>query len=49
MYGWPLRVKRWRREKKIDLIEELNPRWQDLAENWSREMCFRGQSLVKIP
>ena len=24
-------VKRWRREKKIDLIEKLNPRWQDLA------------------
>jgi putative endonuclease len=24
-------LKRWRREKKIALIERLNPRWQDLA------------------
>jgi predicted GIY-YIG superfamily endonuclease len=38
-------IKRWRREKKIGLIEKLNPRWQDLAENWGREMRFRGQSL----
>ena len=30
-------LKRWRREKKIALIEERNPRWQDLAENWGRE------------
>ncbi|MGE5324543.1 MAG: hypothetical protein ACM3SW_16875 [Actinomycetota bacterium] len=42
-------IKRWRREKKINLIEKLNPRWQDLAEKWGREMRFRGQSLVKIP
>jgi putative endonuclease len=38
-------VKRWRREKKIALIEKFNPRWQDLAENWGREMRFRGQRL----
>jgi putative endonuclease len=42
-------VKRWRREKKIALIEKMNPRWQDLAENWGREMRFRGQSLGRIP
>ena len=42
-------LKRWRREKKIFLIEKLNPRWQDLAENWNREMRFRGQSLGKTP
>ena len=42
-------IKRWRRDKKIFLIEKLNPRWQDLAENWNREMRFRGQSLGKIP
>jgi hypothetical protein len=34
-----------RREKKIALIEKMNPRWQDLAENWRREMLFPGQSL----
>jgi putative endonuclease len=38
-------LKGWRREKKIALIEKMNPRWQDLAENWGREMRFRGQSL----
>ncbi len=42
-------VKRWRREKKIALIEKFNSRWQDLAENWGREMRFRGQSLERIP
>ena len=29
-------LKGWRREKKIGLIEKLNPRWQDLAENWGK-------------
>jgi putative endonuclease len=38
-------LKGWRREKKIALVEKMNPRWQDLAENWGREMRFRGQSL----
>jgi putative endonuclease len=27
-------IKRWRREKKIWLIEETNPTWADLSENW---------------
>jgi len=27
-------LKRWRREKKNALISDLNPRWDDLAENW---------------
>jgi putative endonuclease len=42
-------IKRWRREKKIALIEKINPRWQDLAENWGREMRFRAQSLGGTP
>ena len=25
-------IKKWRRSKKIALIEELNPRWQDLSD-----------------
>jgi putative endonuclease len=33
-------LKGWRRQKKIALIEKLNPRWQDLAENWGRELRF---------
>jgi putative endonuclease len=47
--GREKQVKRWRREKKIALIEKMNPRWQDLAENWGREMRFRGQSLGRTP
>jgi putative endonuclease len=27
-------LKRWRREKKIFLIERANPTWQDLSEGW---------------
>jgi putative endonuclease len=47
--GREKQIKRWRREKKIALIEKANPRWQDLAENWGRELRFRGQSLGRIP
>jgi putative endonuclease len=42
-------LKGWRREKKIALIERINPRRQDLAENWGREMRFRGQSREETP
>jgi putative endonuclease len=28
------RLKGWRREKKVALIEESNPTWRDLAEDW---------------
>ena len=27
-------LKRWRRDKKVWLIERENPRWKDLAEDW---------------
>ena len=27
-------LKRWRREKKVWLIERENPEWRDLSENW---------------
>ena len=27
-------LKGWRRSKKIDLIENGNPRWKDLSEGW---------------
>jgi putative endonuclease len=27
-------IKGWVRQKKIDLIEELNPGWDDLSEDW---------------
>ena len=28
-------LKRWRREKKIFLIERLNPNWRDLSQDFS--------------
>ena len=27
-------IKKWRRSKKIALIESLSPKWQDLSEEW---------------
>ncbi len=29
-------IKDWRREKKISLIESLNPTWRDLSEDWGK-------------
>ena len=28
------RIKSWRRSKKIELIEQQNPLWEDLAADW---------------
>ncbi len=27
-------IKRWRREKKVKLIDSTNPKWDDLAADW---------------
>ena len=27
-------IKAWRREKKITLIDSLNPQWNDISEDW---------------
>jgi putative endonuclease len=45
--GREKQLKGWRREKKIALIEKMNPRWEDLAEHWGREMRFPGQPLKR--
>jgi putative endonuclease len=29
-------LKRWRREKKVALIEKINPTWRDLTEDFNR-------------
>ncbi len=31
-------LKGWRREKKIALIETLNPSWKDLAKDWGQPL-----------
>lgn len=28
-------IKKWRREKKNNLINSINPEWKDLSETWS--------------
>ena len=32
--GREKRIKRWRREWKLELIETDNPQWRDLSEGW---------------
>jgi putative endonuclease len=27
-------IKAWRREKKVKLIDSINPDWEDLSRNW---------------
>jgi hypothetical protein len=34
-----------RRSKMIDLIEEHNPRWEDLAEKWGWQMALPRESI----
>jgi putative endonuclease len=34
--GREKQIKRWRREKKIALIERINPTWRDLSEDFHR-------------
>jgi putative endonuclease len=31
-------IKRWRREKKVALIEKENPTWDDIAEEWGKQV-----------
>jgi putative endonuclease len=30
-------IKKWRREKKDNLVETLNPDWKDLSEEWDKD------------
>ena len=32
-------LKKWRREKKNQLIEAMNPQWRDLSLDWSQSPC----------
>lgn len=27
-------IKKWRRQKKVSLIDSVNPQWKDLSEDW---------------
>jgi len=39
--GRETEIKKWRREKKIALIEERNPTWEDLADGWGEPSQMR--------
>jgi len=41
-------LKRWRREKKVKLIENINPHWNDLSENWGSRMVFPQESIREL-
>jgi putative endonuclease len=36
-------IKKWRREKKVALIEAQNPTWKDLAADWGKPAVMRRQ------
>ena len=35
-------IKGWKRWKKIQLIESLNPKWNDLSDQWSKQFTPEG-------
>lgn len=35
-------IKGWTRQKKLDLISELNPQWRDLSADW-----YKGDSSLR--
>jgi len=42
------RIKKWRREKKVALIEALNPTWEDLAAGWGKPAALgRADSSLR--
>ncbi len=42
-------LKKWRREKKVALIEERNPTWEDLAEGWGEPTPMRIKQPQTAP
>jgi len=37
-------IKKWRREKKVALIEADNPTWEDLASDWGKPALLTADS-----
>jgi putative endonuclease len=42
-------IKRWRRDKKVALIEQANPRWLDLSDQWDKPIPPYNATLVAKP
>jgi len=39
-------IKGWRREKKVKLLESMNPEWKDLAADWfPEELLLHGRPI----
>ena len=36
-------LKKWRREKKNNLVISLNPEWKDLSEEWDKDFSLRSK------
>ncbi|MDD2464971.1 MAG: GIY-YIG nuclease family protein [Desulfobulbus sp.] len=36
-------IKRWRREKKNQLVVAVNPAWKDLSEGWFGDLSLRSR------
>jgi putative endonuclease len=47
--GREKQIKRWKREKKIALIESMNPGYRDLAAHWFETQCpsTRAEALSR--
>ena len=41
-------IKAWRREKKVELVNSVNPTWHDLAEQWY-EAVNRKKQIPRLP
>lgn len=39
-------IKRWRRSKKVAIIEENNPFWHDLSEEWGKPIIYPFPHLL---
>jgi putative endonuclease len=39
------KLKGWRRSRKITLIEQTNPRWLDLSDDWEQQPKFYDRPL----
>jgi len=33
-------IKKWRREKKNNLVQTQNPEWKDLSEEWEKDFSL---------
>ncbi|HLI62266.1 MAG TPA: GIY-YIG nuclease family protein [Terriglobales bacterium] len=38
-------LKGWRREKKIALIEKMNPQWRDLSRDWANVRSLKAENI----